>query len=211
MSLVVDATIVRGEFSLSVNLHVDAGETLGLVGRNGAGKSTLIQALAGLIPVKSGSISLGDDVWDSPARGCFVQPEDRRCAVMFQDIRLFPHMTCLDNVVFGLRSDGVRREEARDRAREQLTKVGAGELIERRASGLSGGQAQRVALARALVLEPRVLLLDEPLSAVDAASRPMLRDLVGETLESFKGAAIVVSHDEADIGVLTGVIHNLVG
>lgn len=209
MSLVINAEIGRDDFSLSIDLQINHGETLGLVGRNGAGKSTLIHTLAGLIPVKSGLISLDDEMWDSPAQRLFVQPEDRRCAVVFQDIRLFPHMTCLDNVAFGLRSDGVRRDDARELARAQLASVGADSLVDRLASGLSGGQAQRVALARALVLEPRVLLLDEPLSAVDAASRPALRELLAQTLAPFDGVAMFVSHDEADIRALTGVIHRL--
>lgn len=210
MSLVVNGTIGRDDFSLRVNLRIDAGETVGVVGRNGSGKSTLLHTVAGLIPLREGTISVDDVEWDSPAGRRFVLPEDRRCAVVFQDLRLFPHMTCLDNVAFGPRSQGAGRDEARDRARTQLSKVGAGDLVDRRASGLSGGQAQRVALARALVLEPRVLLLDEPLSAVDAASRPVLRDLIGETLESFTGMAVVVSHDEDDVGVLASRVQSVV-
>lgn len=211
MSLVVNGTIGRDDFFLHVNLRIDAGETVGVVGRNGCGKSTLLHTVAGLIPLREGTISVDDVEWDSPARRRFVLPEDRRCAVVFQDLRLFPHMNCLDNVAFGLRSQGAGRDEARDRARTQLLKVGAGDLVDRRASGLSGGQAQRVALARALVLEPRVLLLDEPLSAVDAQSRPVLRDLIGETLESFTGMAAVVSHFEDDVEVLARVVHRLNG
>lgn len=211
MSLAVNGSIGLGDFSLSVDLRVEAGETLGLVGRNGSGKSTLLHTVAGLCAMKSGTISLDGTAWDSQTEQLFVQPEDRRCAVVFQDIRLFPRMTCLDNVAFGLVSRGAGRDDARDRARHQLTKVGAGELVDRRASGLSGGQAQRVALARALVLEPRVLLLDEPLSAVDAPSRPVLRDLIGSALESFRGITIVVSHDEADIEALPRVVHRLIG
>ena len=210
MSLVVNGAIGRDDFSLRVNLRIDAGETVGVVGRNGSGKSTLLHTVAGLIPLREGTISVDDVEWDSPAGRRFVLPEDRRCAVVFQDLRLFPHMTCLDNVAFGPRSQGAGRDEARDRARTQLSKVGAGELVDRRASGLSGGQAQRVALARALVLEPRVLLLDEPLSAVDAASRPVLRDLIGETLESFTGMAVVVSHDEDDVGALASRVQSVV-
>jgi molybdate transport system ATP-binding protein len=209
MSLKVNAEMGREDFSLSVDLQIANGKTLGLVGRNGAGKSTLIHTVAGLIPVKSGAISLDDEMWDSPVQRQFVQPEDRRCAVVFQDIRLFPHMTCLDNVAFGLRSNGVPRDDARELARAKLASLGADSIVDRLASGLSGGQAQRVALARALVLEPRVLLLDEPLSAVDAASRPALRELLAQTLASFDGVAMFVSHDEADIRALTGVIHRL--
>lgn len=209
MSLEITGTIGRGDFSLAVDLQIDSRETLGLVGRNGSGKSTLLHTIAGLIPLANGSITFENELWDSVDQQCFVPPEDRRCAVVFQDIRLFPHMTCLDNVAFGLRSNGVSRGEARDRAQHVLTKVGAGEVSERRASGLSGGQAQRVALARALALEPHVLLLDEPLSAVDAQSRPILRDVITEILASFQGIAVVVSHDETDLEVLSRVIHRL--
>ena len=107
MSLVVNGSIGQGGFSLSVDLRVEPGETLGLVGRNGSGKSTLLHTVAGLRAMRSGTVVIDGTVWDSHTDRRFVQPEDRQCAVVFQDIRLFPRMTCLDNVAFGPRLHGV--------------------------------------------------------------------------------------------------------
>jgi ABC-type sulfate/molybdate transport systems ATPase subunit len=119
--------------------------------------------------------------------------------VVFQDLRLFPHMSVLSNVAYGLRARGVIKDEAIERSKKMLTRVGLSSLEKRLPNDLSGGERQRVALARALVLEPRVLLLDEPLSAVDSASRAALRDLLQEVLGSFAGATILVTHDLGDV------------
>ena len=203
MSLVLDGVIARAGFSQNVSLTVEAGETVGIVGRNGAGKSTLLHTVAGLCPLGSGSLSFDGAVWDAPGKGTFVVPERRGCAVVFQDLRLFPHMTCLDNVAFALRCAGVPRAEAKVTARVQLDKVGAAEVADRRASEVSGGQAQRVALARALALAPDVLLLDEPLSAIDAPSRDAMRQLLADVLSAFEGVALVVSHAASEVEALS--------
>ncbi len=209
MSLVVDGVIGRDMFSHRVSLRVEPGETIGIVGRNGSGKSTLLHTVAGLCELRSGSLSMGGRVWDAPADRKFVVAEQRECAVVFQDLRLFPHMTCLENVAFGLRCSGTGRSEATELATAQLENVGAKSVMHRKPSAISGGQAQRVALARALVMRPQVLLLDEPLSAIDAGSRLELRDLVGEVLAGFPGVCLYVSHAEDDLRGVVSRIHRL--
>ena len=199
MSLVLDGVISRAGFSQNVSLTVEAGETVGIVGRNGAGKSTLLHTVAGLCPLESGSLSFDGAVWDSPGQGIFVVPERRGCAVVFQDLRLFPHMTCLDNVAFSLRCSGLHRDEARELAATQMEKLGIASLVSRRASDLSGGEAQRVALARSIVMVPKVLLLDEPLTAVDAGARQELRGFVRHLLSDYRGVCLYVTHSPDDL------------
>jgi ABC-type Fe3+/spermidine/putrescine transport system ATPase subunit len=141
-------------------------------------------------------------MWDAPDSKQWVAPENRTCAVVFQDLRLFPHMNVMSNVVYGLRARGIQKDVAIERSQKMLTRVGLTSFEKRQPNELSGGERQRVALARALVLEPRVLLLDEPLSAVDSASRAALRELLPEVLGSFAGAAILVTHDLGDVETL---------
>jgi molybdate transport system ATP-binding protein len=187
-----------GTFDLSVALGATNGETVAVLGPNGAGKSTVLRALAGLVPLASGSIRVDDVVVDDPATNTFVVPERRSVGVVFQDYLLFPHLTVLENVAFGLRSRGVARTEARRRAGEWLARVGLEDRSGAKPGALSGGQQQRVALARALVTQPRLVLLDEPLAALDAGTRTELRrDLRGH-LASFDGARVLVTHDLLD-------------
>jgi molybdate transport system ATP-binding protein len=135
----------------------------------------------------------------------WVAPENRTCAVVFQDLRLFPHMNVMSNVAYGLRARGTQKDEALERSQKMLARVGLTSFDKRLPSDLSGGERQRVALARALVVEPRVLLLDEPLSAVDASSRAALRELLPQALGSFAGATILVTHDLGDVeAIATG-------
>jgi molybdate transport system ATP-binding protein len=141
-------------------------------------------------------------IWDAPDSKQWVAPENRTCAVVFQDLRLFPHMNVIANVAYGLRAHGVNKDEAHSRSTLVLARVGLSSFEARRPNDLSGGERQRVALARALVVEPRVLLLDEPLSAVDVASRAALRKLLPEVLGSFAGATILVTHDLGDVEAL---------
>jgi len=147
---------------------VPPGRTLALLGPNGAGKSTALRALAGLQPLAAGRVQLGDRVLDDPADRTFVRPEDRSVGVVFQDYLLFAHLSALENVAFGLRARGLPRRVAQDTARTWLRRVGLTERDRSKPRTLSGGQAQRVALARALATEPELLLLDEPLAALDA-------------------------------------------
>ena len=202
MSISLQGTIGRGEFERALNFSVTDGEVLAITGPNGSGKSTIIHTIAGLVPLRSGQLESDGSIWDAPDSKQWVAPENRTCAVVFQDLRLFPHMNVIANVAYGLRAHGVNKDEAHSRSASVLARVGLSSFESRRPNDLSGGERQRVALARALVAEPRVLLLDEPLSAVDVASRAALRELLPEVLSSFAGATILVTHDLDDVEAL---------
>ena len=197
MTLVVEGTVGRGGFRRDVSFSVPAGQTLGLVGPNGAGKSTVLSTVAGLDRMVTGTVSVDGEVLDGP--GAFVHPEDRRAVMVFQDLRLFPTMTVLGNVAFGPRCHGAPRAEAEERAIAALRSVGMESFASRPPGSLSGGEKQRVALARAFVTNPRILLLDEPFAAVDADSRPALREVLRSLLSGSSAHTVIVSHDEADI------------
>ena len=202
MSISLNGFVGRGEFERSLDFTIAVGEVLAITGPNGSGKSTVVHTIAGLIPLRSGHLTFGDIMWDSPTTNEWVTPENRGCAVVFQDLRLFPHMNVISNVAYGLRAHGVSKDEARSRSTALLARVGLLSFETRRPNELSGGERQRVALARALVIEPRVLLLDEPLSAVDVASRGALRELLPEVLGGFAGATILVTHDQDDLAAM---------
>lgn len=183
-------------FRLDLTLTAAAGEVVALLGPNGSGKSTALRALAGLIPVDEGRILLeGRDITAAAT-------ESRPVGMVFQDYLLFPHMSTLDNVAFGPRCKGVDKRRARSRAAALLEHVGLGEYAQARPGALSGGQAQRVALARALAVRPRLLLLDEPLSALDANTRLTVRSQLRRRLAEFDGATVVVTHDPLEAMVL---------
>ncbi len=193
--------LARGDFRLQVELDVAPGEILAVLGPNGAGKTTLLRALAGLVPLTSGRIAV-DRVWDEPAAGVFRPPSERAAAIVFQDYRLFPHLSVLDNVAFARRARGVGRRAARTHAGDVLAGLGLQSLAARRPGGLSGGQAQRVALARALASDPLLLLLDEPLAALDARTRPEIRAELRRYLATFTGPTLLVTHDPLEAMVL---------
>jgi molybdate transport system ATP-binding protein len=199
MSISLNGFVGRGDFERSFSFSIADGEVLAITGPNGSGKSTVIHTIGGLIPLRSGYLESDGAKWDAPDSKQWIAPENRTCAVVFQDLRLFPHMNVISNVAFGLRAHGIQKDEAIERSQKLLTRVGLLSFEKRLPSDLSGGERQRVALARALVLEPRVLLLDEPLSAVDSASRAALRELLPEVLGSFAGATILVTHDLGDV------------
>lgn len=201
MTLRARIGVARGGFRLEVALEVAPGEVVALLGPNGAGKTTALRALAGLTPLDSGAIRLGEREWDVPPR-VFVPPERRAAGVVFQDYLLFGHLTALENVAFGLRARGAGRAEARARAAERLAAVGLAEHAGRRPRALSGGQAQRVALARALATDPELLLLDEPLSALDAGTRMRVRADLAHHLGDYPGHTVLVTHDPLDAMML---------
>jgi molybdate transport system ATP-binding protein len=181
---------------------VGSGEVLALLGPNGAGKTTVLRTLAGLASVDGGSIVLDGVVLDDPVRGVLVEPDRRSVGMMFQDHLLFDGMSVLENVAFGLRARRTDRNEARTRAREWLERVGLADRAAARPRELSGGQAQRVALARALATDPRLLLLDEPLAALDASTRAGVRQELRRHLGAFAGACVLVTHDPVDAWTL---------
>ncbi|MDF1605383.1 ATP-binding cassette domain-containing protein [Nocardioides sp. YIM 152315] len=187
-------SVTVAERGVDVSLEVSAGETVAVLGPNGAGKSTLLAVAAGLLRPDSGQVVLDGTELTGPAT--WVAPYARRIALLAQEPLLFPHLSALENVAFGPRSAGVPRRTARERAHRWLDEVGVGDLADRRPGQLSGGQAQRVAVARALAAEPRVLLLDEPMAALDVAVRPALRQTLRRVLAD--RTAVLVSHDALD-------------
>ena len=200
--LSADVRLRLGELDLVAAIEVGDGEVVALLGPNGAGKTTLLRAVAGLQPIDAGRVTVDRDVLDDPEAGIFVATNDRPIGVMFQDYLLFPRMTVVDNVAFGLRARGLGRSEARRRALDVLERVGLDGMARARPRELSGGQSQRVALARALAIEPRVLLLDEPLAALDAGAKLHIRAELRRHLAGFHGARLLVTHDPVDALVL---------
>ena len=200
--LVVDAEVTRGSFTLSVSLMAAPGEVLGVLGPNGAGKSTLLSAVAGLTPVTAGRITLLGKVMDDASTGAFVDAAGRPVGFVFQNYRLFPRMTVAENVAFSPRARGLGRQSARSAAEHWLTRLSLTDLADRKPSELSGGQAQRVALARALAGQPDLLLLDEPLSALDAGARLDVQAELKRHLADFTGPCLLVTHDPLEALVL---------
>ena len=200
--LVVDAEVRRGGFVLAVSLAAAPGEVLGVLGPNGSGKSTLLSAVAGLTPVSAGRITLAGQVMDDAAEGAFVEASGRPVGFVFQNYRLFPHLTVAENVAFSPRARGLGRQAARVAARHWLDRLGLADLAARKPGQLSGGQAQRVALARALAGQPALLLLDEPLSALDAGTRLDVETELRRHLADFAGPCLLVTHDPLEALVL---------
>jgi molybdate transport system ATP-binding protein len=194
MTLFVDARVAERGFDVS--LEVAVGETLAVIGPNGAGKSTLLSILAGLLRPDSGRAELeGESLFDL-SRGHWLPPHQRGISLLAQEPLLFPHLSALENVAFGPRSAGRTRAESRESGRQWLAAVEAAELETSRPAQFSGGQAQRVAIARALAPEPRLLLLDEPLAALDVAVAPTLRRMLRGVLAG--RTAILVTHEVLD-------------
>ncbi|MDQ0755006.1 sulfate/molybdate ABC transporter ATP-binding protein [Arthrobacter sp. B3I4] len=187
---------------VDVSLGLGAAETVAVLGPNGAGKSTLLSVIAGLLRPDSGRAEMDGRVLFELGQGrpTWSPPHRRGTALLAQEPLLFPHLTALENVAFGPRSAGVPRTEARDTARHWLTEVDAAELAGRRPAELSGGQAQRVAVARALAAGPDLLLLDEPMAALDVHAAPLLRRLLKRVLAGRR--AIIVTHDVLDAYML---------
>ncbi|MGI8457434.1 MAG: sulfate/molybdate ABC transporter ATP-binding protein [Propionibacteriaceae bacterium] len=188
---------------LDVDLSVADGERVAILGPNGSGKSTLLSVVAGVLRPDSGLAELDGrvlfDLGDRetrPRARHWTPPYDRGAALLAQDALLFPHLSVLDNVAFGPRSAGQPARLARTTARRWLEEVGAAEFAGRRPAELSGGQAQRVAIARALAAEPRMLLLDEPMAALDVAAAPTLRRVLRRVLDG--RSALIVTHDLLD-------------
>ena len=194
----LDAHLVveRGTFRLDVALGVAPGEVVALLGPNGAGKTTALRALAGLTPLTDGHLRLDGAELDR------TPPESRPVGVVFQDYLLFPHLSALDNVAFGPRCHGATKAEARAQAAAWLDRLGLADHAGAKPRRLSGGQAQRVALARALATHPRLLLLDEPLAALDARTRLEVRAQLRRHLADFEAVAVLVTHDPLDAMVV---------
>lgn len=198
MTLTAQLRATRGD--LDLEFTVEPGRTLALVGPNGAGKTTALACIVGLVPNR-GTVRVGERVLDE------VPVEQRRIGYVCQDYLLFPHLTVLENVAFGPRAAGLGRGKARAVASGWLDRLDLGALAARRPGQLSGGQAQRVALARALATDPEVLLLDEPLAALDVEVRDEVRAELAAHLADYAGLTIVVTHSLADV---TALAHDVI-
>ena len=196
MSLDAHVVTHRGEFVVDVSLQADEGDVLALLGPNGSGKTTTLDAIAGLQPLDSGHVRVSGSTWCDAQT--VLPPQQRRTGLVAASHLLFPHLSALENVAFGPRSRGMGRPQARARAQAELDALGIGDLAGRRPSALSNGQAQRAALARALATDPAVLLLDEPLSALDPTTRADVRAGLAHRLAGFDGVTVLVTHDPLD-------------
>jgi putative spermidine/putrescine transport system ATP-binding protein len=175
-----------------VSLTVDDGEIVGVLGPSGCGKTTTLRTVAGFETPTSGTVAFDDqDVTNVP-------PENRNVGLVFQEYALFDNMTVGENVAFGLKMRGIAKAKRRKRATELLDMLGIGEMADRDPTTLSGGQQQRVGLARALAIEPNVLLLDEPMTGLDAKLKARLRDEVGELLSELDVTGLYVTHDQEE-------------
>jgi molybdate transport system ATP-binding protein len=203
----IEARTRLGELELDVALEVPAGECLALAGPSGAGKTSVLRVASGLLRPESGRVECGGETWLDTERGVDVPPERRRCGYVFQEYALFPHLTAWQNVAYPLR--GMSRSERRARAQELLERFGVGKLADARPRTLSGGERQRVAVARVLARRPGVLLLDEPLSALDARTRAGAARELESVLREVEVPALLVTHDFAEaaqLGDRVGVI-----
>jgi ABC-type sulfate/molybdate transport systems ATPase subunit len=185
--LSVELAVPLRSFRLELSLAV-AAETVAIVGPSGAGKTTILRAIAGLLKPQAGHVTVGDETWFDAERHIDLAPEDRSVGLVFQQYALFPHMSVERNVAFG----------GKARAAELMDRLGIARLAKARPRQLSGGERQRVALARALAREPEVLLLDEPLSALDPHTRDVVRHELADDLREFGLPTLLVTHDVAD-------------
>jgi molybdate transport system ATP-binding protein len=191
-----------GSLHLDCDVSIESNITVAVLGPNGAGKTTLLRVVAGLLPIDEGRVEVNGTVFEDTATRTWLTPEARRVGFLFQDHGLFPHLSVLDNVAFGLRARGVDGRTANARANEWLERVDLVQYASSRPSALSGGQSQRAALARVLVTDPQALLLDEPLAAVDASARLDLRRALREHLATFAGVRLIVTHDPLEAASL---------
>jgi ABC-type sulfate/molybdate transport systems ATPase subunit len=200
--LEIDVSKRLRDFRLTVKLSVPRGEILMLVGDNGCGKTTLLNLIAGLDSPDQGQIALdGRTLFDSSTR-VSLAPELRNIGYVFQSYALFPHMSVYDNVAFGLRTRRLPRKEIDLQVKDHLDAAGLWEIRKARAAKISGGQKQRVALARALIIEPSLLLLDEPLSALDVRKQAVMRRELRERIRACNVPSIIVTHDLRDVACI---------
>lgn len=199
--------VVLGDFDLRVELEGDQ-RPVALVGPNGSGKTTVLRAIAGAHAPRSGYVQVGEDVLYDAAGGIALPPESRGVGYVPQGFGLFPHLSVADNVAFAIRG-GATRGQRRAAAAALLEEMDCADLADRRPAKLSGGQQQRVALARALMARPKILLLDEPVSSLDAVARRNLRRYLADYLRGHRGPTLFATHDPRDVQALGARVYVL--
>ena len=205
MSLVLKGSVRQGRLILDLDINI-GDEVVGVSGANGIGKTTFLRVLAGLLPLDAGILQINGNVLDSASdnadRQIFVPAHLRNVGMVFQDNVLLPFLSALDNVAYPMMATGVGRQQAQQLAIDAMGQHGIGHLSQMKPTQLSGGQQQRVALVRALINKPQLVLLDEPLSALDADARREVRRWLRDQLKSLPGTKFVVTHDLIDIAEL---------
>ena len=198
MTLNLSGTVCIGSFTLRTEMSAE-NEIIAITGANGVGKTTLLRVLAGLVKLTTGSLVIDDQIIDDAATDEFVPAHQRDVSMVFQNETLLPFLTVSDNIAFPLRMSGMSRSKSREVARDAISSHGLSKLADLMPNDLSGGQAQRVALVRAFISTPKIMLLDEPLSALDENARPELRKFLREKMSEISGYKFVVTHDRQDV------------
>ncbi len=198
MTLRLDGSVNLGTFTLKCEITA-GNEIIAITGSNGVGKTTLLRVLAGLVKLTTGSLVIGDQIIDDAATDEFVQAHHRNASMVFQNETLLPFLTVRDNIAFPLRMFGMSRSQSRELAGDAISSHGISNLANLLPRELSGGQSQRVALIRAFIRQPKLVLFDEPLSALDEKARPELRNFLREQISAVTGYKFLVTHDRLDV------------
>ena len=201
MSLVLKGSVRQGRLILDMDIDI-GDEVVGISGANGIGKTTFLRVLAGLLPLDSGILQMNGIVFDDVDNQIFVPAHLRNVGMVFQDNVLLPFLSALDNVAYPMMATGIGQRQAQQLAIDAMGQHGIGHLAQMKPMQLSGGQQQRVALVRALINKPQLVLLDEPLSALDLEARREVRSWLRDQLKSLPGTKFVVTHDRLDIAEL---------
>ena len=198
MTLILSGTVCIGSFTLRTEVSAD-NEIIAITGANGVGKTTLLRLLAGIVNLTTGSLLIDGVTYDDATTDIFVPADRRGVSMVFQNETLLPFLSVRDNIAFPLRMSGMSRSKSREVARDAISSHGLSKLADLMPNDLSGGQAQRVALVRAFINTPKIILLDEPLSALDENARPELRKFLRERMSEISGYKFVVTHDRQDV------------
>ena len=198
MTLNLSGTVCIGSFTLRTEMSAE-NEIIAITGANGVGKTTLLRVLAGLVKLTTGSLLIDGVTYDDATTDIFVPADRRGVSMVFQNETLLPFLSVCDNIAFPLRMSGMSRSKSREVARDAISSHGLSKLADLMPKDLSGGQAQRVALVRAFINTPKIILLDEPLSALDENARPELRKFLREKMSEISGYKFVVTHDRQDV------------
>jgi ABC-type branched-subunit amino acid transport system ATPase component len=201
MTLRLDGSVNLGTFTLKCEIASE-NEIIAITGSNGVGKTTLLRVLAGLVKLTSGSLVIDDQIFDDAATDEFVPAHQRNVSMVFQNETLLPFLTVRDNIAFSLRMSGMSRSQSREVAQDAISSQGLTKLSDLMPSDLSGGQSQRVAIVRAFINTPKLVLFDEPLSALDEKARPELRSFLREQMSAVAGYKFLVTHDRQDVEII---------